>query len=90
MVNADGTLWVQQVQVPSTFTAEEASAVDPTAGWGSRTWDVFDGDGRYLGETEFPPRFRLMALRGNHAYGTWQDELDVQYVVRLQIVRGCD
>ena len=88
VVSSDGTLWVQQVQIPSALTDEEATAVDPIGGWGSRTWDVFDADGRHLGEIEFPHRFELMMLRGDYAYGVWRDELDVPFVMRLRIVRG--
>jgi hypothetical protein len=87
MVNSDGTLWVQQILIPSTLTEQEAAEVDPTMGWGSRNWDVFDRVGRYLGAIELPHRFTLISLRGDHAYGVWKDELDVQYVMRLRIVR---
>ena len=88
MVNSDGALWVQRVLIPSTLTEQEAAAVDPTAGWGSRIWDVFDRDGHYLGDIEFPRRFALASLRGDQAYGVWTDDLDVQYVMRLRVVQG--
>ncbi len=88
LLNSDGTLWVQQVQIPSTLTDEELAAVDPTKGWGSRTWDVFDAEGRYFGAVEFPDRFELMALSGDHAYGVWRDEMDVPFVMRLRIAKS--
>lgn len=86
-VSPDGTLWVQQVQVPSQLTAEELSDVDVTKGWGSRTWDVFSPAGRYLGAVMFPRRFEAMSFRDDHVYGVGRDEMDVPYVVRLRIVR---
>jgi hypothetical protein len=85
MVNDDGTLWVQRLLVPSTLTEQEAVTVDPTTGWGSPTWDVFDAEGRYLGKVEFPRRFSLQTLRGTSAYGVWRDDLDVEYAMRLRI-----
>jgi hypothetical protein len=85
MVNDDGTLWVQRLLVPSTLTEQEAVTVDPTTGWGSPTWDVFDAEGRYLGKVEFPRRFSLQTLRGMSAYGVWRDDLDVEYAMRLRI-----
>lgn len=60
-------------------------------GGDARTWDVFDPDGRYLGEvgTAVPlDRFTLHAVRGGHVYGVVRDELDVPNVVRLTIERG--
>jgi len=88
VVNSDGTLWVQHVQIPSALPAEAAAAVDPTRGWGSKTWDVFGPAGRYLGAIEFPDRFELMTLRQDHAYGVWRNGMDVPFVMRLRIVRG--
>ncbi len=54
--------------------------------FGTSNWDVFDRTGRYLGMVALPARFTLRAIRGDRIYGLWRDELDVQYVVRLQIV----
>jgi hypothetical protein len=54
-------------------------------------WDVFDPEGRYLGEVGLPfttGRFLLRALTEDALYGVWMDELDVPRVVRLQVVKG--
>lgn len=53
-------------------------------------FDVFDPEGRYLGELagEVPvDRLSIRILRDEVAYGVLRDELDVPYVVRLRIER---
>ena len=87
LVSPEGTLWVQRTQMPSELSEQESASFDPTGGWGARQWDVFDSDGRYLGEVELPNRFEMMALRTDYALGVWRDDLDVQYVKRLRILR---
>lgn len=48
-------------------------------------WWVFARDGALLGSVSVPGRFRLMAVRGNQAWGVVRDELDVPYVVRYTL-----
>ncbi|MBI4544206.1 MAG: hypothetical protein HY703_03310 [Gemmatimonadetes bacterium] len=72
-VDADGFLWVN----PSVPAGEEHAP-----------WDIFDPEGRYLGQIR--PPFRLSStpppvVRGNLLYGVTRDELDVGYVVRARI-----
>jgi hypothetical protein len=55
---------------------------------GSRDWDLFDPDGRYLGVVTMPPRFARRLILGDTIYSVWRDDLDVQYVTRLRIVQG--
>ena len=50
-----------------------------------QVWDVFERDGRYLGQIELPHDFTLHAMRGEHVWGVLRDELDVQSVVRARI-----
>ena len=82
----DGTLWVQQALQVSSFEPDEM------AGFGLHAiaapeYDILDREGRYLG-TMTPPRgFDPMMARGEHLYGVQRDDLDVQYVVRLRVVR---
>ena len=52
---------------------------------GSREWDVFDDQGRYLGQVTMPLRFQPVKFVGHDVYGIQRDELDVQYVVKLAI-----
>jgi hypothetical protein len=54
---------------------------------GSPEWEVFDAEGRYLGVVELPARFTPAKIMEDAVYGIWLDELDVQYVKRLRIVR---
>jgi hypothetical protein len=78
-----GTLWVQQIR-----TAEEATAAagdfNPQD-MGSPNWDVFDAEGRYLGEVRLPDRFTPFRFVDNALYGVARDELDVQHVARLRV-----
>ena len=87
LVDGDGYLWVQKILIPSSLTDEEAENHDPTRGWGSNVWDLFDPEGRFLGEITFPKRFDLHVVKRDYVVGIWRDELDVQYVMRLRIVR---
>jgi hypothetical protein len=59
---------------------------NPQLDLGSRAWDVFDADGRYLGVVDMPLRFQPVRFLGNAIYGIQRDELDVQYVVKFQVV----
>lgn len=79
-----GTIWVQHIQSPSTVA--EGEDWNPLEDAGASDWDVFDGDGRYLGVVAMPTRFQPRLFRDDKIYGVWRDELDVQYVTRLRIV----
>jgi hypothetical protein len=82
----DGSIWVQGVQSPTNLPPEMQDSYNPQLDFGSRTWDVFDAEGRYLGVVNMPPRFQPVRFLGNVIYGIQRDELDVQYVVKLQVV----
>jgi hypothetical protein len=79
----DGTIWVQHIQSPSTVGDDQDW--NPIEDIGARDWDVFDGEGRYLGVVTMPARFAPRAVEGNKVYGVWRDEYDVQYVVRMRV-----
>lgn len=83
----EGSLWVQQVQ-----SAREIAAAGGTLSLeddlGAPDWDVFDHDGRFLGVVTLPPRFEPRVVRGNRIYGVQKDELDVQYVVAVEVRGG--
>jgi len=81
-----GTVWVQKVKPPSEMTKEETAALNFPNEWVARKWDVFDSDGRFLGQVAMPTRFTPRVFRGDRIYGVWRDELDVSYVVRLHVV----
>lgn len=53
-----------------------------------RIFDVFDGDGRFLGTVRSPAPLSMNPapiFRGGMLYGVTEDELEVPYVVRLAI-----
>lgn len=69
----DGTLWVRR------YIAE-----------GIESFDIFDNEGRYLGQPELPGGFgstSVRLIREDRMYVIDTDELGVDYVVRLEIVR---
>jgi hypothetical protein len=84
----DGSVWVQGVQSPSNLPPEMQESYNPQLDIGSRDWDVFDAEGRYLGVVTMPIRFQPVRFLGDKIYGIQRDELDVQYVVVLRVVRG--
>jgi hypothetical protein len=83
----EGTLWVQRV--------DPEGALDPSAfedlqnfQFGSRGWDVFDREGRYLGILEMPEGFTPRRVVDNAVYGIHTDDLGIQRVARYRIARG--
>lgn len=68
----DSTLWVRRV-----------------TGAG-QAFDVFDGSGRYLGEAETPfdaADLQVRHVTGEHMYGILEDDLGVQSLVVLRVVK---
>ncbi len=84
----EGSLWVQPVQAPGLLSDEEIELYNFIEDFGSYDWDVFDGEGRYLGVVAMLPRFTPRVFLGDKIYGVQRDELDVQYVVRVRVVSG--
>jgi hypothetical protein len=89
----DGTLWVGGPVTPTLAFSEGdpelPGSVVPTA-WGmvpGPDWDVFDGEGRFLGTVTLPYRFRPFVFRHEFIYGSWEDEIGVPHVLRLRILR---
>jgi hypothetical protein len=69
----DGTVWVFR-----------------TVSGGASAVDVFDRNGHYLGAPELPidfDRVSVHVITDEHLYGVTKDDLGVDYVVRLRIVR---
>lgn len=90
----DSTLWVGPPVMPSLAFSDRSPELPgwvlPTS-WGmvpGSDWDVFDRDGRFMGNVSLPYRFRPFAFRGDLIYGSWEDDIGVPYVLRLRIVRG--
>jgi hypothetical protein len=85
----NATILVQRIEPLSNLTEEEREGLDITSGlMAGREWDVFDGEGRYLGAITMPLRFQPVQFRGNEIYGVQRDELDVQYIVKLTVANG--
>lgn len=82
----DGTLWVQHARTVPELGLEDMAAFNVRA-IGASTWDVFDRDGQLLGTLGTPKGFQPMLAQGDYLYGVQPDELGVQYVVRLRVVR---
>jgi hypothetical protein len=81
----DGSLWVQRVQEPTGMTEEERESWNPLLDLGATVWDVFDEEGRYLGELPMPGRFQPVIFENDLMYGISRDEFDVQYVKVLRV-----
>jgi hypothetical protein len=83
----DGGFWVQRMG--------PLSEVDPAAlflpahqGWlGGTTWEVYDKDGGWNATVEVPRRFRVTQVLDSTVVGVHRDEMDVERVVLLRIVR---
>ncbi len=84
----EGTTWIQHVQSAAALSDEELEDFNLIEDSGAPEWDVFDADGRFLGVVAMPPRFAPRLFRDDKIYGVWRDDLDVQHVVRLRIVRA--
>ncbi len=95
----EGTLWVQHVVRPGALPEFEREAArfgpedpevflaDPRLRLGAPEWDVFDAEGRFLGVVVMPQRFSAMRFVGDELYGVWRDDVDVEYVMRLRVVK---
>ncbi|MEX0892817.1 MAG: 6-bladed beta-propeller [Gemmatimonadota bacterium] len=78
-----GMVWAQRIRTARDF--EEAGVEFDPNRIGSPVWDVFDGEGRYLGTVEVPEGFQAHGWKNDRLYGVLRDDLDVLYVVRLRV-----
>jgi hypothetical protein len=81
-----GSLWLQRVR-PLRDMSEEELETSYVGGLapGLPEWDVFDGEGRYLGVVEIPVGKGGIDLMDDRAIGIFEDELDVQHVIVFEI-----
>jgi hypothetical protein len=84
MEGPQGSIWVQQIRSARQIAAN-GGTFSPENDIGAPEWDVFDRDGRFMGVVTLPPRFQPRVVRGNRIYGVQRDELDVQYVVAVEV-----
>ncbi len=85
-VGYKGSIWIQKIRPPGRLSDEEIERYNFVEQFGSREFDVFDSDGKFLGVVEMPERFQIRLFRGDKIYGVWRDDLDVQHVMRLRIL----
>jgi hypothetical protein len=87
-VGPQGTIWVQRVQAPGDLSDEAIEQYNFIEDFGAAEWDVFDRNGRFLGVVTMPGRFQPRLFTEEAVYGVARDELDVQYLTRLQVKHG--
>jgi hypothetical protein len=87
MEGPEGTTLVQQVDALEDIEALDLSE-EMSRRLGSRRWDAFDAEGRFLGTFELPARFTPMVWEPEAVYGRWLDELDRAYVKKLERAEG--
>ena len=86
LVGPDQTLWVQRIRTGDELAGDDEGTFDPQD-LGSTEWEVFDGEGQYLGVVTFPGRFQPLKVEGDRFYGVARDELDVQRLKGYRLVR---
>ncbi len=88
-----GTLWLRRIEPIRSMTPEEIEELDnsltPRPGPG---FDVFDGNGRYLGVVHVPDDMPWSLIRKERLFGIVRDEFDVEYlqVYRIEGMDGVD
>lgn len=92
----EGDIWVSlSTRGVATMTLAEAREEEARTGQAPRrfieplAFDVFDGEGRYLGPVTPPDGFQIEPepiVRGDHVWAVTRDELDVPRIVRFRIV----
>ena len=84
---ADGRIWVTRSaravrQAPSDTTPGAPDEwIEPAIN------DVFEPDGRLLGEVTIPPRTKMHLALGDRIWAVQRDSLDVPSIVRFRLVR---
>lgn len=72
LVDSMGDVWVERYRAPGETIP---------------TWEVFRGDGTWLGAVETPQRFQIMEIGADYLAGVFRGEFDVQYVRIYALVR---
>lgn len=73
LLDAEGNLWVEHYPPPGEEHAK---------------WDVFDGEGAWLGILTLPPRFEVREVGADYVLGVWIDDLDVEFVRQYGLIKG--
>lgn len=99
LAGRDGRIWVHLSAPGEQVPPEEdggTTASDPgedaAPAWRAPViFDVFEPDGRYLGQVRAPDGFSTYprpVFDGEHVWAVMRDEYDVQYLTRFRIERG--
>jgi hypothetical protein len=87
MEGPEGTTLVQRIDELRAIETLDLSE-EMSRRLGSRTWDVFGREGRFLGTIDLPARFSPMVWRPAAVYGRWLDDLDRHHMRKLHLVRS--
>jgi hypothetical protein len=87
MEGPEGTTLVQRIDELRAIETLDLSE-EMSRRLGSRTWDVFGPEGRFLGTIDLPARFSPMVWRPAAVYGRWLDDLDRPHMRKLHLVRS--
>lgn len=85
MEGPGGTTLIQQVADLNDLETLDLS-VEMSRRLGSLKWDVFDSDGRFLGEIQLPPRFTPLVWTSDTVVGRWMDDLDRHHLKVFAVV----
>jgi hypothetical protein len=91
-VSADGRIWVlrhvraQHVQVDAAAAAELPPARRPYEWVEPRVYDVFEPDGRYLGEVRLPERASFLQASGDRVWSMQASPEGIPQLVRYRVV----
>jgi hypothetical protein len=80
------TLWVQQIAAPEDMDPAGLGETSYEL-LGSRVWDIFDREGRYLGSITFPYAVRSLQVRGDLVYGVTKGSSDEDKVVCMRVLK---
>jgi hypothetical protein len=88
----DGRLWVELYNELESYQREpragEGTAPIPAYRAREKRWDVFGSDGRFVGRVRADRTIRLLAMRGDFAWGAQLDDNDVPILVKWRVVPG--
>lgn len=82
------TVWLQRVGPLGDVHPMSMNTEDEPDGWGGSAWEVFDGEGRFLGTVQLPSRIRVTDVRDDRILGVRYDRALVDELVVLEIRRG--
>ena len=86
MEGPEGTTLVQKIDALEDIEALDLSE-EMSRRLGSRSWEVFDSEERFLGTIDLPARFTPMVWHPDAVYGRWLDDLDRAHMKKLALIR---